>query len=85
MAVANVIYLIRRQGQSVFAQLALRRCLHYALYAFYDVICVGEVSLAVAVVKDFNGFSCQQLVRKAKVRHVRTACRTIYGEEAQSG
>ena len=85
MAVAYVIYLIRWQGQSVLAYLALRWCLHHALYAFYDIVYVGEVSLAVAVVKDFNGFSCQQLVGEAKVGHVRTACRTIYGEEAQSG
>lgn len=39
---------------------------------------------AVAVIEDLDGLALTKLVGEAKVCHIRTAGRTIYGEEAEA-
>ena len=53
--------------------------------AFHDVVDVGEVAFAVAVVEDLNGLACLQFLRCGEVEHVRAACRTVNGKEAETG
>lgn len=57
---ADVIYGVGRDGKAVFAVFLFRRALHDADDAFHNVIDVGEVSFAVAVVENlklnFPGF-----------------------------
>ena len=83
--VADVVYLIRRYGQSVFTILFFGGMLHDANYTFYNVVYISEVALAVSVVENFNGFSFYQFVGKAEVGHIGAAGRTIDGEEAETG
>ena len=59
--------------------------LHHPYDSLHNVIHVGEVSLAVAVVEDLDLLPFQQLIGKAKIGHVWTATRTINGEEAEAG
>ena len=59
--------------------------LHHSYDAFHNVIHVGEVAAAVAVVIDLDGVATQQFVGKPKVGHVGTASGAIDGEEAQAG
>lgn len=84
MAVANVVHLVQRR-QTILAHLALRRYLHHALYALDNIVNMGKIALAVAIVENLNRLANQQLVCKAKFRHIRTTCRTINREEAQAG
>ena len=58
--------------------------LHNADYSFHNVIDIGEVALAVAVVKNLDGLALDQFVGEAKVGHVGTACWTIDGKEAEA-
>ena len=58
--------------------------LHNADYSFHNVIDIGEVTLAVAVVEDLDGLAFHQFVGEAKVGHVGATCRTIDGEEAKT-
>ena len=53
MVVAYVVDLVWRDWQTVFSCLFLRCVLHHADNAFDDVVHVGEITLAVAVVEDF--------------------------------
>ena len=82
--VADVIYFIRRDGKTVFSVFLFRGVLHHTDDSFDDVINVGEVALAVAVVEDLDGVALHQLVGKAKVGHVGTTGRTIDGEETET-
>lgn len=83
--VAYVIYFIWWDRESVFALLLLRCVLHDADHSFHDVIDVGEVALAVAVVEDLDGFAFHQFVGEAEVSHVGTTCWTIDCEETETG
>ena len=58
--------------------------LHNADYSFHNVIDIGEVTLAVAVVEDLDGLAFHQFVGEAKVGHVGTTCWAIDGKEAES-
>ena len=83
--VADVIYLIGRDGEAVLAGLLFGGVLHDAHHSFHNVIDIGEVALAVAVVENLYRFALQELVGEAEVCHVGTAAGTIDGEEAQTG
>ena len=52
---------------------------HHAHNALYDVVDVGEVTLAVAVIEDLNILVAHQFVGEAEVCHVGTAGRTVDG------
>ena len=83
--VAYVIYFIRWDWESVFALLLLRCVLHDAHYAFHNVIDVGEVTLAVTVVENLDGFAFNKFVGKTEVCHVGTTCWAIDREETETG
>ena len=59
--------------------------LHHPYDSLNNVIHVGEITLAVAVVEDLYRFAFYQLIGKAKVCHIRATCRAIDGEEAEAG
>ena len=83
--VADVIYLVRGDGQSIFAVLLLRGVLHDAHHSLHDVVNIGEVALAVAIVEYLDGLAFNKFVGEAEVSHVGTAGGAIDGEEAQAG
>ena len=84
LSATDVIDGIGGNGETILASLALRSSLHHAHNALDDIIDIGEVTTAVAVVEDFYRLALEQLIRKAEVSHIGTSCRTIDGEEAQA-
>ena len=84
IAVADVIDRVRRQGQAVLADLALRRFHHHALDALDDIINIGEVALAVTIVEDLYALALDQLVGKSEVSHVGATRGTVNREETKS-
>ena len=82
--VAYIIYIIRWNWQSVFALVLLWGVLHHSYYAFHDVIDIGEVTLAVAVIENLDGFTFHQFVGETEVCHVRATSWTINGEETET-
>ena len=84
LATADVVDSIRRDGKPVLAGLLLRGFAHDPDDAFHDVIDIGEIPTAVAVVVDLDGLTFQQFVRESEIGHVRTPGRTVNGEEAQT-
>lgn len=83
--VADVIYLVRWDGQSVLAVPLLGGVLHDAHHSLHDVVDIGEVALAVAIVEYLDGLAFHQLVGEAKICHVGTTGWAIDGKEAQAG
>ena len=57
--------------------------LHHAHNAFDNVIDVSKVALALAVVENLDGLAGLELVCEAEVGHVRAACGSVDGKEAQ--
>ena len=85
IAVSDVINAVRRQRQPVPAVSLFGRTLHDTPDSLHDIVHIGEVPLAVSVVEDLYRLAFQKLIRKAKVRHIRSAGRTVDRKEAQSG
>ena len=83
--VADVIYLVRWDGQSVLAVPLLGSVLHDAHHSLHNVVDIGEVALAVAIVENLDGVAFHQLVGEAEVSHVGTTYGAIDGEEAEAG
>ena len=83
--VTDVIYLVRWNGQPVLAVPLLGGVLHDAHHSLYDVVDIGEVALAVAIIENLDGLAFHQLVGEAEVSHVGTTGGAIDGEEAQAG
>ena len=83
--VTDVIYLVRRYRQSVLAVPLLGGVLHDAHHSLHDVVDIGEIALAVAIVENLDGFAFHQFVGEAEVSHIGTAGGAIDGEEAQAG
>ena len=83
--VADIVHLVRGDGQSVLTVPLLGGVLHDAHHTLHDIVDIGEVALAVAIVENLDGVAFYQLVGKAEVSHVGTAGRTIDGEEAEAG
>ena len=83
--VADVVHLVRGDGQSVLAVLLLGGVLHDAHHSLHDVVDISEVALAVAIVENLDGLAFHQLIGETKVSHVGTTCRAIDGEEAEAG
>ena len=83
--VADVVDHVGRDGEAVFTILLLWGVLHDANNALHDVIDIGEVAHAVAVVEDLDGLTLAELVGEAKIGHVGTASGTIDGEETEAG
>ena len=83
--VADVVYLVRWDGESVLAVLLLGGVLHDAHHSLHDVVDVSEVALSVAIVKNLDSLTFNKFIGKAEISHIRTTCRTIYGKEAEAG
>ena len=83
LAAADVVDGIRRDGQPVLAVLLFRGFAHDPDEAFHDVIDIGEIASAVAVVVNLDGLAFQQFVCESEIGHVRTACRTVDSEETE--
>ena len=83
--VADVIYLVRWDGQPILTVLLLGDVLHDTNHSFHDVVDIGEVALAVAIIEYLDGIAFHQLVGEAEVSHVGTACGTIDGKETEAG
>ena len=83
--VADVVHLVRWDGESVLPVLLLGGVLHDAHHSLHDVVNIGEVALAVAIVENLDGLAFHQLVGEAEVRHIGTAGGAIDGEEAEAG
>ena len=84
LAAADVVDGIRRDGKPVLAVLLFRGFAHDADDAFHDVIDIGEIPSAVAVVVDLDGLAFEQFVRESEIGHIRTPGRTVDGEEAEA-
>ena len=63
----------------------LRRLLHHADNAFNDIVYIGKIAFAVAVVENLDSLTVNQLVSETKIRHIRATSGTIHGEEPQTG
>lgn len=83
--VADVVYLVRWDGESVLAVLLLGGVLHDAHHSLHNVIDIGEVAFAVAIVENLDCLAFHQLVGEAKVSHVGTAGGAIDSKEAEAG
>ena len=82
--IADIINLVWRNGKTVLAVLFLGGMLHNTDDSFHNVIDVGEVALAVAVVEYLDGLACDQFVGETKVGHVGTTSWAIDGKEAET-
>ena len=85
VGVADVVNGIGRNGEAVLASLLLGGVLHHSAYSLHDVIDVGEVTLAVAIVEDLDGIALHEFIGETEIGHVGTAGRTIDGEETEAG
>lgn len=85
VAVADVVDFVGRYGQTVLTGAAFGGFLHHADHALDDIVDVGEVAFAVAVVEDFDGLAAEQFVSEAEIGHVGTSGGAVDGEEAQAG
>lgn len=84
VAIADVVDGVWRYGKSVVAGGAGGGFLHHADYAFDDVVDIGEVAAAVAVVENFYGVAAQELVGESEVCHVGASGRSVDGEKPQA-
>ena len=84
LAAADVVDGIRRDGKSILAGLLFRGLAHDTDYAFHDVIDIGEIAAAVAVIVDLDGLAFQQLVRESEIGHVRAPGRAVNGKETEA-
>lgn len=82
--IADVIYLVRGNRKSVLPVLLLRGMLHDTHNSLHDVIDIGEVAFAVAVVEDLDSLAFTKFVGEAEIRHVWTAGRTIDRKETET-
>ena len=85
LAATDIIDGVGSQRQAILTVALLWRFGHHANNALQDVVHVGEVAAAVAVVVDLDGFATQQLVGKTEVGHIGPSGRAIHGEEPQTG
>ena len=82
MVVADVVECVGWDGQVVVAVAFFGSVLHHSDDAFYDVVDVGEVALAVAVVEYLYGLAFDEFVGEAEVGHIGAPCGAVDGEEA---
>ena len=83
--VADVVHLVRGDGQSVLTVLLLWGVLHHSYYALHDVVDIGEITLAVAIIEYLDGLAFHQFVGETEVCHIGTAGGAIDGKEAEAG
>ena len=84
-AAADVVYGIGRQGEAVFPYGFFRRAAHDPQHALHDVVHIGKVALAVAIVKDRDRFSLHQLLGGGKIEHIGPPGRAVNRKESEPG
>ena len=84
LVVADVIDLVRGNGQAVLTRALLGRMAHHAHHALYNVVDVGEVALAVAVIEYLDLLAAHQFVGETEIGHIGSAGRAVDGEEAKA-
>ena len=84
-ATTDIVDGVGRQRETVFVGLSFRRTLHDAEDAFDDIGDIGEVALHVAVAEDLDRAAFGERVGGREIEHVRAACETVNGEEAEAG
>lgn len=84
LVVTYIIYGIGWDGETVFAGLLHRGFLHDTDNALDNVVDIGEVALAMAVVEDLDLFALDEFVGEAEIGHVGTTARTIDGEKTEA-
>lgn len=82
--VADVIYLVRRNRKSVLTVLFLRGMSHDTDNSLHDVIDIGKVAFAVAVIEDLDSLAFTEFVGEAEIRHVRAAGWAIDRKETET-
>lgn len=82
--VAYVIYLVRRNRKAVLTVLLLWGMSHDTHYTFHDVVNIGKVAFAVAVVEDLDGLAFTEFVGESEICHVRTSCGAIDRKETET-
>ena len=84
LAAADVVDGIRRDRQAILTLLASRRSGHHSHDSLHDVVHVGEVPAAVAVVVDLDRLAGEQLVREAEICHIRPPGGAIHREKPEA-
>ena len=84
LAAADVVDGIRRDRQAILTLLASGRAGHHSHDALHDVVHVGEVPAAVAVVVDLDRLAGEQLVRESEICHIRPPSGTIHREKPEA-
>ena len=77
--VADIIYLVWRYRKPLLTVLLLWSVLHNADYTFYNVINKGEITLAVAIVKNLDSLAFNKLIGETELCHVRATSWPING------
>ncbi len=83
--VAYVVELVGRDRKPILPYPAFGSVPHHPHDPLNDIINVGKIPLALAVVEYFYFFSSDEPVGKTEIGHIRAAGRTIDREEPQTG
>ena len=83
MIVADIVDGIRRQRQPILSRLSLRGVLHHQADAMHYIIHISKIPPAVAIVEYLYLLTCQQLVGKPEICHIRPTGRAIHRKEPQ--
>ena len=59
--------------------------LHYTYNPLHDIIHIGKIPLAVAIVEYLDGLPLTQLVGEPEICHIRASGRSIDSEKAKAG
>ena len=84
LAATDVVHFVRRDGETVFAGFLLGGFAHHPHNTLHNIIYIGEVTTAVAVVVYLDGVAFQQFVGEAEIGHIGSTGRAIDGEETQA-
>ena len=84
MVVADIVNFVRRNRQSVLSVFLFGRTHHYTFHAFHNVVNISEIAFAIPVIENLNRLAFDKFVRKAEIRHIRSARRTIYRKKSQT-
>ena len=84
LATTDVVDGVGWDGETVVTLLALRGTLHHTDNTLDDVVNIGEVASAVAIVVNLDGLALEEFVGETEVGHVGAACGAVDGEEAEA-
>ena len=84
MVIADVVDLVGRERKTVFAIFLFGGVLHDSDNTFHDVIDIGKIALALAVIENLDGLACLQFVGEAEIGHVGATSGAVDSKEAKS-